>query len=423
MAQIVAMPRRPRRVEPGSGATQAAPERPKGLAPCVFYLFIEFGRPMAWVPPLAVIRPGVIAAIWGISAVAGSRRRPVPRPIWLMLGFVAVMAWNVPWALNNFLAFWGALDLAILVIGNVLPLAVLPANLGAVRYLLSAYVFLHVPMAIHGIQHGGRGLTGWMGDENDLALALNIAIGIGIYLFIETRSVAKKLLLVVAMGTMLSAIVASISRGGFIGLAALGIFVLVTGPKRGAVAFCVILAVAGLWLFAPPAYWDEVRSIRTAGEPGDTGEQRFYLWGMAWRMFLDHPVTGVGAKNYGIQAPHYENTERAETSGFHTWGRVAHSMYLTLLAEEGALGTLLFACILWWGVLAQWRLRRWARARRDDPDARAALLLGSGLAAGMFALLVTGAFITVTYYPLFWVLAGLTSALEGVTTSLRTSAA
>jgi O-antigen ligase len=394
-------------------------ERPRGLAPCLFYLFIEFARPMAWVPPLALVRPGVIAAIWGIVAVLRSKHRPVPRPVWLMMGFAAVMGWNVPWAMNNFLALWTFVDFSILVAGSVLPLAVLPANLAAARYLLSAYVFLHVPMAIHGLLNGGRGLTGWMGDENDLALALNIAIGIGIYLFIETRSVLKRVLLLTAMGTMLAAIVASISRGGFVGLAALGVFVLITGPRRGTVALCVVLAAVSLWLFAPATYWDEVGSIQTAAEPGDTGEQRFYLWGMAWRMFLDHPVTGVGSKNYGIHAPDYEDVERAETTGFHTWGRVAHSMYFTLLAEQGAAGTILFLSILGWCVVAQWRIRRWARGHPEDPSSRTALLLGSGLFAGIFALLATGAFLTVTYYPLLWVLVGMMASLDGVARLLR----
>lgn len=396
---------------------EAKSGRPKGLAPCLFYLFVEFARPMAWVPALAVIRPGMIASIWGIIAVLRSQHRPIPRVVWFMFGLIGLMAWHVPWSMNNFLAFKGFQEFAVLVIGCVLPLAVLPANLAAVRFLLSAYVFLHIPMAVHGINNGGRGLMGWMGDENDLALALNIAIGIGIYLVIETRSFWKKLLLMSAMGVMLTAIVASISRGGFIGLAALGSFVLLTGPKRGVVLLCVLLAVGGLWMFAPDSYWDEVRSIKTASEPGDTGEQRFYLWGMAWRMFRDHPVTGVGTHNYGIQAPYYEDVERAETSGFHTWGRVAHSLYFTLLAEQGAIGVILFVAVLGWCARVHVRLRRRARNDPADAEARTAFILGSGLAAGMFALLATGSFLTVVYYPLLWVLAGLFGSLDGVGTS------
>ncbi len=394
-------------------------ERSKGLAPCLFYLFIDFVRPMSWIPALSVIPLGAVAAVWGFVKVATSRQRAIPRPVWYMLGLAAVMAWNVPWAMNNYKALMGLWGFITLVIGGVLPIAALPGSVRAMRYLMSAYVFMHVPMAIHAILHAGRGLSGWGGDENDLACALNVAMGLGIYLFLEDSSKLKRLLLLVAIGVMLSAVVASISRGGFLGLASLGGYILLAGPRRGVVAFCVILAVVGLLLFAPATYWDEVRSIKSAAEPGDTGEQRFYLWGMAWRMFLDHPFVGVGTGNYGIQAPYYEDTERAETSGFHTWGRVAHSLYFTLLAEQGAIGTIFFVAIVGWFVAAQWRIRRWFKSHRTDETARSALLLGSGLAAGTFALLATGTFITVTYYPIFWVLAGMMASLDAVAALAR----
>jgi O-antigen ligase len=388
----------------------------KGLGPCLFYLAVEFGRPMAWVPALAALRPGMIAALWGILAVTRKKdRRPIPRVMWYMFGLVLLMVWHVPFAMNNAWALWGLEDYAILVIGCVLPIAVLPVSLAQVRHLLTAYVFLHVPMAIHGALHGGMGMSGWMEDENDLALALNVALGVAMFLFMETTSKTKRLLLAGTMTLMIATMVVTMSRGGFVGLAALALYLVIVSPRRMTVVLLIALAVGGLFLFAPSRYWDEVRSIRGADQEGDTGEQRMYFWGMGWRMYLDHPVVGVGTRNYGIQAPYYEDPNRAEATGLHAWGRVAHSLYVTLISEQGTIGAVLFLLTIGFGWRARRRIKKESRQHPDDPELRSALLLATGLSAGMFALLVTGAFITVIYYPLLWVLAGFFGSLDAVT--------
>ena len=72
------------------------------------------------------------------------------------------MVINVPLALNNYYAFEGMLAFAILIFGCVLPLAVLPNNLRTMRFILSVYVFFHVPTAIYGLLHSGVGISGWV---------------------------------------------------------------------------------------------------------------------------------------------------------------------------------------------------------------------------------------------------------------------
>jgi len=399
---------------PTTTARAAAGSAAAGLGPCLAYLAVDFGRPQAWFPFLEPLRLGMLAAIWGLIAVIRHKSRPIPRPIFYMLGLAAVMAWNVPFARNNRWAFWGFQDFIILVVGFVLPLAILPRTLAAVRLLLTFYFFLHIPMAIHGMLHGGYGTGGWIGDQNDLALALNVAIGVGLYLMLETKSTLRKILIAVTIGVLIAGVVATESRGGFVGLASLGLFLLLAGPHRIRVLFAMLLAVAGLFLFAPPTYWDEVRSIETAGEPGDTGEQRMYLWGLAVDMFKDHPVFGVGTRNYGIEAPFYEDVIRSDVGGYHVWGRVCHSLYFTLIAEQGIVGSLFFVLTLLWSTRTFWKLRR--RAKRVlDQSSRTTMLLATGLYSGLFAYLITGAFLTVLYYPVMWVMVAFLASLDAVT--------
>ncbi len=388
-----------------------------GLAPGLFYILVEFARPVAWIAPLALIRPGVLAALWGFGAVVNGDRRPIPRGVRYILIFLAVMAWNIPWAVNNRYAYNGFRDFGLMVVGGVLPLALLPKGLDGVRRLFSAYVILHIPAAIHGLLYSGRGPGGWMGDENDLALALNVAIAIAVYLLMETSSRPWKLVYMFAIGTMVSAVVASNSRGGFVGLLVVGVYLIVFGPHRKAIGVLALTAVIGLMAFAPASYWEEVSSIATASEVGDTGEKRLYYWGIAWDMFVDHPITGVGTTNYGVRAPEYQDPDRVGWKT-HMWGRVAHSLYFTLLPEQGIIGTFVFFAMIFWTYRVQGRLRADWRDT-DDPDARSAALIGSGGTAGIFAVLATGAFLSVLYYPPLWILVAMMAALDGVVQEAR----
>jgi len=95
----------------------------------------------------------------------------------------------------------------------------------------------------------------------------------------------------------------------------------------------------------------------------------------------------------------------------HMWGRVAHSLYMTLLAEEGIAGVILFVLMVKWSLTNLAALRRRSSRNPKDADARTAALLGSGVSAGIFALLATGAFLSILYYPVLWVLLAFLSAI------------
>jgi len=253
-----------------------------------------------------------------------------------------------------------------------------------------------------------------MGDENDLGFALNSALGVGVYMLNQARGFGRRLLLAGSLGLIVAGVVATKSRGGFIGLATLGLYLLFAGPKRGRLLLVILLVAACLVAFAPPDYWTEVRSIWTADQKGDTGEGRIYSWKLGWKEFLDYPILGVGTKNYGIRAPEYEDRERAEFEGVHLWGREAHSLYFTLIPEQGLVGIMLFTALITGCFGAYRRLRRQGREHPDDPASVSAMAVASGLMAGLVGSLVTGAFISVLYYPVIWVLAGMFAALDAV---------
>jgi O-antigen ligase len=382
-----------------------------GLLPCVCYLFVEWARPVNWIPGFAAIRPGLLAGIWGLTAVIfSSNKRPLPSVSKWIAAFTLLLVYQIPMAENHQWAIFKLqLDFGPLALGLLLPLSVLPNSVRAMRILLITFFVCHVPTAIHGLRTGGQGLGSWFGDENDLAFALNTAIGVGFFLFLETREFKRKLWIAAMLGLMVATVVVSFSRGGLLGLAAVTAYTFVTAKnaRKTILALALIGAVAVL-ATASDEWKAEMGTIKTASAAEDTGGMRLYFWGIGWKMFKDHPITGVGSDNFGHVAPRYHDPERYRTN---MWRRVAHSLYITLMAEQGLVGIFIYC-----GMFLAFRrgYRRLQERYDDDPDdenKRTAAMLSCGLAAGVVGSLATGAFLSVLYYPPVWVLMAMMGSL------------
>jgi O-antigen ligase len=79
------------------------------------------------------------------------------------------------------------------------------------------------------------------------------------------------------------------------------------------------------------------------------GFERIYYYATALRLFVTHPLLGVGAGNYQFFDRSYEG-EAA--------GGIAHNQFLTLAAETGLVGILFFL----WLLLALLRIRKQLRS-------------------------------------------------------------
>ncbi len=383
-----------------------------GLAPCIFWLFVDLVRPQMFLTPLAAVRPGLLAGIWGLSAlIFYTHKRPLPRIANWILAFSVLLLAQVFLAQNHIWAWYKLkADWLPMLLGLLLPLAVLPNSVRSVRILLTTYFLLHLPTALFGILQGGEGLGGWFQDRNDHAFALNVAIGIGCYLFVEARKSRRRLWIAAALAVMIGGVVSSFSRGGLLGLAGLTLYLFVTAKQaRKPIIVMTLIAVVAIFAFAPDEWKAEMATIRGASASDDTGGARLYLWVVGMKMFFAHPITGIGSDNFGHVAPWYHGD--SHRFNHNIWGRVAHSLYFTLIPEHGLVGIVIFS-----GVLLLFRRGHQSIQRRfeedpDDEDKRLAAFLSAALVAAMIAILATGMFISVLYYPPIWALAAIMGSL------------
>jgi O-antigen ligase len=141
------------------------------------------------------------------------------------------------------------------------------------------------------------------------------------------------------------------SRGAFIGLmAGVGPALIVLALKRPVRLLLYAGILALVVNFAVPAtVWDRLSGIGkltsestiAEADPEGSAEERFEILKIAWRVFVDNPVFGVGLGVYPRENARYDPIMGA---------RDTHNTYLNLAAELGLPGLILW-CALVWSVL------------------------------------------------------------------------
>lgn len=241
---------------------------------------------------------------------------------------------------------------------------------------------------VSGYTSGAVG-SGPLADENDFALALNMMIPFAFFgfQFLEgkTRYVCAGLLVLFAMG-----VVASFSRGGMVGLAAVVVFGIASSQRKLAATGVAGLLVVTMLLFASDRYWKEAESITDSGE--STAYARLTYWNAGLRMFVDSPLIGVGADNGKLQMPNYYDGVGDPNS---QWGRTFHGTWPQILAELGLAGAIPNALMLFFSLKYLWRIRRQSR---DDVDP-AGRFLANSMIGSLIAYQACGTFLSTAYYP------------------------
>ncbi|MFL6216341.1 MAG: O-antigen ligase family protein [Blastocatellia bacterium] len=311
----------------------------------------------------------------------------------------------------------GATRAAVIVLIFLLIGALLAANFwisrATLRWLANFLTVFGLALAVFGlIQHfAWNGKLYWIrpteapspfgpfANHNHFAgfLELLIPIPIGLLLMRAVRAELRWLYGFAAL-MMTLAVLASLSRGGMISLAASLAFILLLGlrarryrdghrPRFSRLATAVartVPVIAITLLIAAGVFWIGADPIieRVSNQPA-SGNASFYdsrgwVWRDTLQMIRANPITGVGLGAYGTAFSLYTASDGSL--------RVpqAHNDFLQIVADCGIIG----------GLLALWFLVRLGRAVAEGIKARDPLMAGMALGCGAsaFALLVHSVF-------------------------------
>jgi len=285
---------------------------------------------------------------------------------------------------------------------------------------LAIYGFFNANLHLPKYKRYGFGVGGFVGDANDFCMALNTILPFAIFGVFTAKNLVGKVYFIVLVCLFLFIIILTESRGGFIGMVSVGIYSWFKSSKKVILALLMGALVVFVLAVAPANYWDEIQSIKTENteaNPYGTGAQRIYSWKLGWEMFKENPVVGVGQGNYPWRVGEMEEKLGVDWKTRSIKGRVAHSLYFTLLPELGLLGTFLYGAFLYFCFKDLKHVRSLSKSKFTGKDAIRAkknYYIALALEGSIIGFLVSSIFISTLYYPVLWLLSGFVLSLKKI---------
>ncbi len=255
---------------------------------------------------------------------------------------------------------------------------------------------------IAGADNGQRS-AGPVGDPNLYGLILVALVPLALARVRDERKGSLRVAAGLSALLLVAGIVLTYSRGDALALAVVAALYVPLARVRPSHVVIVLLALAPATALAPSSFWTRLGSlgdvVSGASVSADASlADRAGAMQVAMAIFEDHPLTGVGAENYGATYVPYALRLNVPSAAPRS-----HDLYLQVAAETGVPGLLTFGAAMALACLALLRRRAAALATGDrmvDGLATACLL-------ALIAYLVGSAFLPSAYPRYLWVIVGL----------------
>lgn len=240
-------------------------------------------------------------------------------------------------------------------------------------------------------------------DNNVLALALIMTVPLFRYLQLHADNLWVKRGSFVAMALCLVSAIGSQSRGAFLALAAMGLFLTIKSKQKGLIALLTLASIPVAWWLMPESWTARMSSIQTYEQDG-SAMGRINAWWMAWNLAVDRFPIGGGfgittADVFARYAPDPTNV------------LVAHSIYFHILGQHGFAG--LFFYIMVFGLA--WLNAGWVlRNTKQVKELTWARDLAAMCQVSLVGFAVGGAFLSLTYFDLPYYIVVILIVLRGL---------
>jgi len=259
---------------------------------------------------------------------------------------------------------------------------------------------------------GATGAPGWFRNSGEMAIQMTIFLPLSAYFAVALkphlaalRRKWKYWAVWLVPGSAVMALLASSSRGGQLGGVAVLLLMLLRSRKRwkGLVA----TAVVGLAVFA--VLPQEQRDRFSDMGDDETSQSRLYLWRMGMDVAKNHPVLGVGYENWLLYV-------QRNYQPFNKYHQLPHNIFVQAGAELGYVGLAGFLVL----IVGTFRMNYLTRKRvKRRPDGQIPYYMALGLDAALVGFMISGSFVTVLFYPYFWINYSMTAALFKIAKNVR----
>ena len=339
-----------------------------------------FFRPQDHVKALESLHLAELAAIAGLAAMvvrrlrAGQTIAKVNTEVIAVIMLGAVIVLTIPfsiWPGGSLKVFSDIYVKIILIFALMMSTITSPRRLRQMTWVMiiaSGYIagrgvfdYMRGVNLVEGDRLRGA-IGGMFENPNDLALNLVTFLAPTLFIIVHDRKPSRRIFASLLAVLMLAATVATKSRSGFLGLIAMGLVVIYyTARIKPGIVLGVLVAGLLALPVMPSSFWNRMDSIMNAEEDA-TGSRaaRVRLLNQGFEVFVDNPVTGIGAGQF-------QNYNAPGT--IEKW-RVTHNVWLQVASELGIFGLLAFLFLVVRAYSANFRtlrMLRMPRTRNDQP--------------------------------------------------------
>lgn len=381
-----------------------------------FYIFLEYLRPQAMYSVLDVLPWGQVSLLCCVISVFVTRSRAISfssiDKMFIIISLIVILSGIFAWNPAVSFKYWSTFTSWILMYFCIVSILTTPN-----RMLIFIIFFLLInfklsqfgarDFAFRGFTFTNSGLSGspgWFHNSGELALQMVVAFSISWSLIVASKKYITNLkrwwiLLFLFPGTAALTVMGSSSRGGQIALA----LILLSFFLKGRHFFRKVLLLTftiyiGSYLL--PA--EQIERFNTMGDDG-TSQSRLMHWENALETLTRNPF-GIGYDNwrsyYGVNfdVPNVE---------------MIHNTVLQAFVELGYQGGILFLLMVIVSFVMNSRTKR-EMSTIDDTEAVAMAAVAQGINLSILGTFIAALFMSVLYYPVFWLAFALTSALRNI---------
>ena len=270
---------------------------------------------------------------------------------------------------------------------------------------------------------GGHMIAGFhghaLGDRNELALAFVMILPLCGYLMTEygKQSVVIRFGLLGLMGLLVTSIIGTQSRGGFVALMGLAAYMFIKSDRKILLSILTIALVAALSNIVTDEWSSRMDTI---GEASDDASfmGRVTAWKLSFIMAMRHPLFGGGFKALEYFPVWSSLSQDFFSYSFFYTGealpdpvkaRAAHSVYFQVLGDHGFAGLAIFLTFL---TLTFLSVRDVAIRARKRPETAWIAQLATMLQLAIFAYCLGGAALSFAYFEMLYAICGLVVILK-----------
>src|SRR5688500_3761008 len=348
-----------------------------------------------------------IATLTGLIATKEKYPLPGMREVYLLVLFSLVMFLSTLFAFYPEAA-WEQFDKVWKILLMTFVTMVLfqdPKKLRALVWIIALSIgFYGLKGGIFVVKTGGAQMVlgpegSFISGNTEIGMALNMVLPFLVLLRREATLAWLRHLLSIMFGFTIVAIIGTYSRGAFLGLLVVMTLLFLKSRTKMLAIILLAIAIPVAMSTLPEQWFGRMETIQTY-EKDRSASGRLEAWKVATRMGKDRPLLGFGFRPFSKAM-----FQRYGYSG----GRDAHSIFFQVLAEHGFTGLILYTGLIISSFLT---LRRLKRVSRSEPSLQWVYNYSEMLQASLAAYVVCGAFLSMSYFDLFYHLVAIVIILK-----------